>query len=154
MGLISCLVPLYIADSAPSRLRGALGAMYQQFIGFGLLLGVIVTATTVHRSDTSAYRIPMSVQLLFPALLLPGLLFFVPESPRWLLEKGKVEKAQQSLCRIHGGCLSHAENDITIMREALANYRVDASFWSEILSWTSEGRKAYLGVAIQAFQQA
>jgi SP family sugar:H+ symporter-like MFS transporter len=56
--------------------------MYQYIIGLGLILGVIVDNSTKGRSDTGAYRIPMAVQLLFPIILVSGLLMFAPESPR------------------------------------------------------------------------
>ena len=56
--------------------------MYQYVIGLGLILGVIVDNSKKDRKDTGAFRIPMAAQLIFPIILICGLLLFAPESPR------------------------------------------------------------------------
>ncbi|KAK4949970.1 hypothetical protein LTR10_011812 [Elasticomyces elasticus] len=155
VGLISCVVPLYIADCAPPHLRGALVSMYQFCVGQGLLLGVIVDNGTHNRTDSGSYRIPMAVQLIFPLIVVPGLLTFVPESPRWLLSKFKGDKARSALARLHGNRPEIIEGEVAIIKGSIeADEATGRSSWREIFRWGPEGRKAYLGMALQALQQA
>ncbi|KAJ5959867.1 general substrate transporter [Penicillium vulpinum] len=154
VGLISCLVPLYVADCAPTMFRGALVSLYQFDVGLGLLLGVVVDNATKGRADTGSYRIPMAVQLVFPLVLVPGLIFLAPESPRWLLSKGKTEKARSALQRLHGNRPDLIESEILHMTQLIEEERRVEGSWRDLLSWNVDGRKAYLGMALQAWQQA
>lgn len=149
MGLISCLVPLYVADCAPARFRGALVSLYQFDVGLGLLLGVIVDNATKNRNDSGAYRIPMAVQLVFPVILVPGLILFAPESPRWLLKKGKTEQARAALRRLHGNRPDVIESEILYISGTIEEERRAEGSWRELLHWHQDGRKAYLGMALQ-----
>ncbi|KAJ5658343.1 general substrate transporter [Penicillium longicatenatum] len=154
VGLISCLVPLYVADCSPTRFRGALVSLYQFDVGLGLLFGVIVDNATKNRNDSGAYRIPMAVQLVFPVILVPGLILFAPESPRWLLSKGKVEQARKSLRRLHGDRPDFIESEILYITGLIEEERRTEGSWIDLLKWNADGRKAYLGMALQAWQQA
>lgn len=149
MGLISCLVPLYIADCSPARFRGALVSVYQFDVGLGLLFGVVVDNATKNRNDSGAYRIPMAVQLIFPIILVPGLILFAPESPRWLLTKGKVEQARKSLRRLHGDRPDFIESEILYITGLIEEERQTEGSWMDLLKWNADGRKAYLGMALQ-----
>lgn len=149
MGLISCLVPLYVADCAPARFRGALVSLYQFDVGLGLLLGVIVDNATKNRNDSGAYRIPMAVQLVFPVILVPGLILFAPESPRWLLKKGKTEQARAALSRLHGNRPDVIESEVLYISGTLEEESRAEGSWRELLHWHQDGRKAYLGMALQ-----
>lgn len=149
MGLISCLVPLYVADCAPAQFRGALVSLYQFNIGLGLLLGVIVDNSTKDRNDSGAYRIPMAVQLIFPVILVPGLLTFAPESPRWLLSQGKFEKAKESLLRLRGDRPDIIEYEMTYLTGLVEEEQRAEGSWKDLLKWNMDGRKAYLGIALQ-----
>ncbi|KAJ5702696.1 general substrate transporter [Penicillium malachiteum] len=154
VGLISCLVPLYVADCSPAQFRGALVSLYQFNVGLGLLLGILVDEAAKDRTDSGAYRIPMAVQLVFPIILIPGLLFFAPESPRWLLGKGKSEKARIALRKLYGDRPDFIENKIREIMQLIEEERVSAGSWEDLLTWNIDGRKAYLGMALQAWQQA
>ncbi|GLA47680.1 hypothetical protein AnigIFM63604_002489 [Aspergillus niger] len=149
VGLISCLVPLYVADCAPARFRGALVSLYQFDVGLGLLLGVIVDNATKNRNDSGAYRIPMAVQLVFPVILVPGLILFAPESPRWLLKKGKTEQARAALRRLHGNRPDVIESEVLYISGTIEEERRAEGSWRELLHWHQDGRKAYLGMALQ-----
>lgn len=124
--------------------------MYQFCIGLGLLLGVIIDNASKDRTDSGAFRIPMAVQFVFPLVLVPGLLFVVPESPRWLVMKYRQQDARKALIRLHGQ--DNAVIEQAIM-EMSASYEQDLasgkSSWRDVFSWGPEGRKAYLGFALQ-----
>lgn len=155
VGIISCMVPLYLADCAPTRFRGALVSLYQQCIGLGLLLGIIVDYSTKNRADYGSFRIPMTVQLIFPIILVPTLLFLAPESPRWLVEKGKHAQARAALARLNNNNPDSVNREMSAIQSAVGlEERDKTASWLDLFKWGPEGRKAYLGFALQALQQA
>ncbi|RDW89169.1 hypothetical protein BP6252_01201 [Coleophoma cylindrospora] len=154
VGLISCFVPLYVADCSPARLRGPLVSLYQFSIGIGLVIGISVANSTKNQSSTASYRIPMALQALFPLLLLPALFLYAPESPRWLLEKKKSEEAQRSLRKIIGPKECEIQHEkATIEQSIRAQELGGKSSWKSIFSSSVERRKAYIGIILQGLQQ-
>lgn len=76
-------------------------AGYQFCITIGIMLASIVVYATKDRDDTGAYRIPIAIQ--FPwAIILGGGLLLLPESPRYYVKKGNLEKATAALARVRG----------------------------------------------------
>jgi sugar porter (SP) family MFS transporter len=103
VGGASVVTPLYIAEIAPARLRGRLVALNQLNVVTGILLAFLsnyLIAQSLGGGD--AWRWMMGVQVV-PSALFFGLLFFIPESPRWLVKKGRVAEARQILQRIEEG---------------------------------------------------
>ena len=88
VGFISAIVILYMSEIAPKAVRGALVAGYQFCITIGILLANCVVYATQDRLDTGSYRIPIAVQFLWAIIVGLGL-FFLPESPRYFVKKGK-----------------------------------------------------------------
>jgi MFS transporter, SP family, sugar:H+ symporter len=74
---------------------------YQWAITIGLLLASCVNKGTELRTDFSAYRIPIAIQFVWAFILSLGM-FFLPESPRWLIKKGRDADAAVSLARLTG----------------------------------------------------
>ncbi|KAH6674257.1 putative glucose transporter rco-3 [Halenospora varia] len=99
VGLISALIPLYQSETAPKWIRGVIVGSYQFAITVGLLLAAIVDNATKDRDDTGSYRIPIAVQFAWAIVLISGMLV-LPETPRYLIKKGKGEKASRSLARL------------------------------------------------------
>lgn len=150
VGLISCFVPLYIADCAPAKIRGALVTMYQFDIGIGLILGVCIDYATAKRTDTGSFRIPIAAQYIFPIILAPGLLLFCPESPRWLASKNRIDECKASLRRLKGpkgNIVEELEHINSILHEE--SIAGEGSTWREVMTKSPERRKAYLGWALQ-----
>lgn len=76
-------------------------AGYQFCITIGILLANSVVYATQNRNDTGSYRIPIAVQFLWALILGTGL-FFLPESPRYFVRKGKLESAAKALASVRG----------------------------------------------------
>ncbi|KAI1850294.1 hypothetical protein JX265_002192 [Neoarthrinium moseri] len=99
VGLLSAIVPLYQSETAPKWIRGAIVGAYQLAITIGLLLAAIVNYATQNRQDTGSYRIPIAVQFAWAIILIVGMLI-LPETPRFLIKKGKYEQAAHALSRL------------------------------------------------------
>jgi sugar porter (SP) family MFS transporter len=91
IGIASMLSPLYIAEIAPARIRGRLVTLNQLAIVTGILCAFIVSRLLANLNEDS-WRW-MFAAAAIPSLLFMFALFFVPESPRWLIKKGYLDKA-------------------------------------------------------------
>ena len=101
VGFESAIVILYMSEIAPKKARGPLVAGYQFCITIGILLASCVDYGTQDRMDSGSYRIPIAVQFLW-ALILGGGIAWLPESPRYYVKKGSIEKAIASLSSLRG----------------------------------------------------
>jgi SP family arabinose:H+ symporter-like MFS transporter len=113
IGITSTLCPLYNAEIAPARYRGRLVALNQLATVTGIFLVYFVNLGIAgygnHAWDIStAWRWMFGVGVL-PGLLFLVLLFFVPESPRWLIKQGRAAESLPILLRIHGEDLARQE---------------------------------------------
>mgnify|MGYP002378967489 CR=1 FL=1 len=90
VGIEGGCVGIYIAESVPPSVRGNLVSMYQFNIALGEVLGYAVSA--IFYDVTGGWRFMVGSSLVFSTLLLVGMIF-LPESPRYLVYKGKVGEA-------------------------------------------------------------
>ncbi|RDW94582.1 putative high-affinity glucose transporter RGT2 [Coleophoma crateriformis] len=165
VGFISAVIILYMSEIAPKKVRGALVAGYQFCITIGILLANCVVYATQNRLDTGSYRIPIAIQFLWALILATGL-FFLPESPRYFVKKGKLESAAKALCSVRGQPIE-SEYIQDELAEIIANHEYEMSVVpqsSYISSWTncfkgslskpsSNLRRTLLGMGLQAMQQ-
>lgn len=93
IGVSSFAVPLYIAEISPSRLRGRLVFLFQFMITIGILTSYLSDSAFANNEDAGSWR-PMFLVGVVPALILFIGAAFLPETPRWLLKKGKDSKSQ------------------------------------------------------------
>lgn len=113
IGITSTLCPLYNAEIAPARYRGRLVALNQLATVTGIFLVYFVNSGIAGFGNdawaiNSAWRWMFAVGVL-PGLLFLVLLFFVPESPRWLIKQGRPIEALPILLKIHGEDLARQE---------------------------------------------
>jgi MFS family permease len=101
IGLAVTLVPLYISETAPSEIRGQLNTL-PQFSGSGGMFLSYCMVFGMSLLPSPDWRIMLGV-LSVPSLLFFGLtVFFLPESPRWLVSKGRMAEAKKVLQRLRG----------------------------------------------------
>jgi sugar porter (SP) family MFS transporter len=158
VGLVSAIVIMYMSEIAPKAVRGAIVSGYQWAITIGLLLASCIDQATHSRNDTSSYRIPIAIQILWAIILGTGL-FFLPESPRWYVKKQQLDKAAAALARVRGQPVD-SEYITAELAEIQANYEYEIqhgkSGWIDCFKgWGKSGnaRRVFIGVFLQMFQQ-
>lgn len=120
IGASSMICPVYIAEIAPEKWRGRLGTLFQLGIVTGIFLTLFVNKVIQGMGD-EAWNIAMGWRWMLgmevvPAIAFIALLFAVPESPRWLAQKGREAEARAVLTKVDGP--EHAEKELTAIREA------------------------------------
>lgn len=87
---------LYIQESSPAKYRGLFLTAFSAFTSLGTLLGSIVDWATAPRPDKSAYLIPLGMIYIIPFIMTISM-FFIPESPRWLILQGRLDEGRKAL---------------------------------------------------------
>ncbi|OAR02320.1 hypothetical protein LLEC1_00443 [Akanthomyces lecanii] len=98
-GMFIANSPAYASEVVPLALRGGCTATLQMSWSIGQIIVSGVTYSTNRRTDEWAWRIPLALQWLFPTPLLI-LIFFAPESPWWLIRRGRKAEALRSIKRL------------------------------------------------------
>jgi len=147
VGMASVVCPLYIAEIAPAASRGRLVALSQFNVVLGILLAYLsnwlIGGT---RAGGDAWRWMFAVEAL-PAAAFFGLLFLTPESPRWLIARGRDAEARRVLEAIGA---ESPEAEIVKGRRSLLE---ESDGREESLFSPRYRRPVLLAVAIAAFNQ-
>jgi MFS transporter, SP family, galactose:H+ symporter len=148
IGIVASTVPLYIAEIAPSNKRGQLVTFFQFAITIGILLSYVVGY--VFGDDPDGWRSMFWAGFIPAAVLLVGMLF-VPESPRWLISKGRDAEALAVLQRLREPVQAQAELDQTKQSIAAESQNTESN-WSEFFSKRLR-IPLFIGVGIFFIQQ-
>lgn len=162
IGVVSIVSPMYISEVAVARWRGTLVSLYQLAITIGFLAAYLVNFQILKAAETAVYDTPWLHWILvdemwrgmlgsnaLPALLFFIVIFFIPESPRWLILRNRTERAHAVLEHIYRSSEA-ADGEIATIRDA-----EKAAPKSEWRSLTSPGmrRALLIGVAIAMLGQ-
>ena len=123
IGIASMTSPLYIAEVSPARMRGRLVSVNQFAIIFGMLVVYFVNARVARMGD-DAWNVAVGWRWMFgsgilPAVVFLALLFFVPESPRWLIKQDRPDEALAILARVGGS--QEAPLEVARIQEAITH---------------------------------
>jgi SP family general alpha glucoside:H+ symporter-like MFS transporter len=98
-GVFQTLTITYACEVCPVALRGYLTTYVNFCWGLGQVIGIGVIRSMVDRDDEWSYRIPYALQWMWPVPLIVGV-FLAPESPWWLVRKGRIDDAKKALLRL------------------------------------------------------
>ncbi|KAH6698269.1 putative glucose transporter rco-3 [Leptodontidium sp. MPI-SDFR-AT-0119] len=165
VGFESAIVILYMSEICPKAVRGALVAGYQFCITIGILLASVIVYVTKDHKNTGQYRIPIAIQFIW-AIILAGGLMMLPDSPRYFVKTGRLEKAGEALRRLRGQPVDsdYIQNELA---EIVANEEYERSIiptagfissWMQCFTgglWVSNSnlRRTILGTSLQMMQQ-
>ncbi len=149
IGIASFIVPLYLSETAPASIRGAMGTLFQLLITIGIFL-ISLTNYIIEKWITiprTALPLMFAVIVLFAGLMLIGSLF-LPESPRWLILKGKRDQAIAVLHKTLN-TPEDVQREIRDIESSLGNQGVQMNilfkgYFIKIL---------FVGIFLQMFQQ-
>ena len=96
---------VFISEIAPHHLRAILISFFGFWVNIGTILGNVVDFLTKGMLSKLSYRIPIACNYFFPLVLAIGL-FFIPESPRWLMVNGRGDAARRALTWYRGSSVS------------------------------------------------
>lgn len=153
IGLASMTVPVYMAEVSPPSLRGRLVTVNTLFITGGQFTASIIDGVFSYTSQGWRYMLGLSVA---PALLQFFGFLFLPESPRWLLQKNRPQEALEVLKRIRG---SHqgVEEEYESIRTSIEEEQKEAGSGGVVivrmLRDAPTRRALVLGCGLQMFQQ-
>ena len=144
IGIVSIVSPIYISEVAPAKMRGTLVSLYQLAVTVGFLLAYVANWAIDANIDptitgnvtlmekimhTEAWRGMLGSETL-PALLFCFIIFFIPESPKWLIVKGNTEYAGKVLGRIYS-TPAEIDNEIEVTKASLQGD--NKGKWSDLL---------------------
>lgn len=142
IGIVSIVSPIYISEVSPAKIRGTLVSLYQLAVTVGFLLAylvnwIIASGADLATTDSSLWANMFNSEMwrgmlgseTIPALLFFIIIFFIPESPRWLITKGKTARASVILSKIYTSETAVNEQIVSTC-ESLGE---DKGKWSDLL---------------------
>lgn len=144
IGIASMLAPLYMAEVSPARIRGRLVSLNQMAIVTGILLAYLVN-WSLSFEGPSGWRWMFAIAVIPSVGLFIGL-FFVPESPRWLVEQKQFSQALDVLTKIEGPA---AEFELESIKKSVL---VESGTFSDLLA-PALRRPLFLTVSLAILQQ-
>jgi len=158
IGPKSATVPVFAAECLPAKIRGSMVMQWQIWTAFGIMLGYV--------ADLAFYSVPdkpgitgLNWRLMlgsagFPALIVMAQMPFLPESPRWLMSKGRYSEAYHSMLRLRGHEITAARDlyYIFVLLEEEASIIRGRNRFIEIFT-IPRNRRAMLGSTIVMFGQ-
>lgn len=154
VGIASMVSPMYIAEIAPPDKRGRLVALNQFAIIFGMLVVYFVNYFIAKQdSGTGEWLHSVGWRYMFASLAIPSglffvLLFFAPETPRWLVMKGKNEKAEGILTKLMGKI--EAKKELEEIKQSFAK-QTEASlkpYYQFMMTWLILFVVVYMGLKL------
>ncbi|CAK7909911.1 high-affinity hexose transporter Hxt6p [[Candida] anglica] len=156
VGTVTVLSPMFISETAPKQFRGTLVVCFQLFITLGIFLGYCTTYGTKIYNDSRSWRIPLGLCFAW-ALFLVGGMVSMPESPRYLIEKNRIEDAKVSIGRSNK--ISPEDpavySEVQLIQAGIDREKLAGSAsWSQLITGKPKIlSRVITGIMIQSLQQ-
>jgi MFS transporter, SP family, galactose:H+ symporter len=145
IGLSSSTVPVYLSEVAPANARGWIVSLYQLAVTVGILVAYLVDYAF---AGIEGWRWMLGLAVL-PALVFGTGMFFLPETPRWLLSRGSLAGARSVLASIRG--TEEVDAEIEEVRASLAQ-QTEHGRWADLLR-PAVRPALVVGLGLAVFQQ-
>ena len=152
VGIASMVVPMYIAEIAPPKRRGALVGNYQLAIVIGIVVVYFVNYFIALQGDSN-WNLNIGWRWMFGSEIIPSILFLVfifliPESPRWLFQKGKTVEAVKVLEKINS-----PEEALQVQEEIENSINVkEVNQWKNLVNPMFK-KALFVGIGLSVLQQ-
>ncbi|KAH7382047.1 general substrate transporter [Cadophora sp. MPI-SDFR-AT-0126] len=155
VGILSSTVPMYAGEIAEAQHRGVLSGLLQWMLSWGFFVAQWLGYGCSFSDTDLQWRFPLAFQCV-PALILLGGIWFLQESPRWLMEQDRHEEALATLHALHddatGSNSEYVELEFREIRDVIqADRSANKITWSSIFQKASWRRRLFLGCGVQAF---
>jgi SP family galactose:H+ symporter-like MFS transporter len=147
IGVASMLTPLYLAEIAPAQDRGAVVSLNQLCITGGILVSYLVGYALAHGGNGWRWMLALGA---VPGIILSAGMLILPESPRWLAGRGRVDDAAAALRRLRG--TQDVAAELQSLRRDLTQETHAAGGVRELLSPRLR-RPLVIGIGLAMFQQ-
>ncbi|CAM1508598.1 Fc.00g054460.m01.CDS01 [Cosmosporella sp. VM-42] len=156
VGFLTMIVPLYQAELCHPSIRGRVTALQQFMLGVGALAAAWISYGAYigfDDDDSRQWRLSLGIQII-PGGILALLILLFPESPRWLIDHGRVEQGLQTLAKLH----AHGNTEDTwvraefdqIQESITIEHEASAKSYKELFTDRSCFRRLFLACALQA----
>ncbi|KAH7348893.1 general substrate transporter [Rhexocercosporidium sp. MPI-PUGE-AT-0058] len=155
VGLLSAVVPMYCSEIATAQDRGKLSGLLQWMLSWGFFVAQWLGYGCFKVNSDFQWRFPLAFQLV-PGLIIACGIWFLQESPRWLIEQDRHEEARLVLEKMHGTGSNQdfLELEYCEIRDTIvAEKSLQVPAWSALLQKPSSRRRLFLGCGVQAFGQ-
>ncbi|PYH93972.1 general substrate transporter [Aspergillus ellipticus CBS 707.79] len=155
VGMLTSVVPMYAGEMAEAASRGMMSGLLQWMLSWGYLVAQWLGYGCSFVDTPFQWRFPLAFQCI-PGLTLVCGVWFLHESPRWLMEKDRHDEALVVLHKLHGDGTPEKEQYIEAeyqeIRDTIeAEHASTHVSWSTIVTKPSWRRRLILGCAVQAF---
>ncbi|KAF1923820.1 general substrate transporter [Didymella exigua CBS 183.55] len=156
MGLAVNIVPVYLSETSTGAARGFAVSLYQNVQILGVILASGVVYASSRSTTASAYLTPIGLQFIAPMIMIVASPF-LPESPRWLVWKGRHEEARSAASRLFLSSTNSFDaakyiDEIQIAIEAERSNE-NAASWADLMHGP-DLRRLLIAVGVQSLQQA
>ncbi|KAJ5641028.1 general substrate transporter [Penicillium herquei] len=159
VGILVMIIPIYQAEIAHPDIRGRVISLQQLMLGVGSLVATWISWGTYINfadNDSRQWRISLGIQMV-PAVFLAALILLFPESPRWLIDHGRLEEGLQTLAKLHArGDINDpwVQTEYEQITTSIAHeHETEAKSYSELFTDRSCFRRLFLACSIQAAAQ-
>lgn len=151
VGMITSTIPMFAAELSEPRWRGLQSGMLQWFLSMGFLVAQWLGYGMSYTDTEVQWRFPLAFQC-FPAIVICVGIWFLNESPRWLVEKDRAEEAHAALLKLRSGTPAvEIELEFREIVDQIAADRLNGqASWKQLFTKRSWVKRLALGCGVQA----